>query len=111
MLEVSTTKTTVERTLEKETETIAKVEKSTTDQDEISEAIKDDNRTDTKLGASVTSTQNWVWGSATETGSFSLETTQQNAREQAHKHMRQQSEKLSTEIKEIYDIHEHPFHS
>ena len=32
LLEVSTTKTTVERTLEKETETIAKVEKSTTDQ-------------------------------------------------------------------------------
>lgn len=100
LMEVSTRKNTIERTLEREIETLAKSEKSITDQDEISEAIKDENRKDTKLGATVTANQNWVWGSATETGSFSLETTQQQAREQTHKHMRQQSEKLSTELKE-----------
>jgi hypothetical protein len=102
LLEVNTRKNIVERTLEKEIESVAKSEKSITDQEELSEAVKDENRKDTKLGATVTANESWVWGSATETGSISLETTQQHAREQAHKHMRQQSEKISTELKENF---------
>lgn len=100
LLEVNTRKNIIERTLEKEIESIAKSEKSLTDQEELSEAVKEENRKDTKLGATVTANQSWVWGSATETGSMSLETSQQHAREQTHKHMRQQSQKISTELKE-----------
>jgi hypothetical protein len=85
-----------------ETEKTVKTEKSTTDEDEISDAVKEDNKTDTKFGANVTANESWIWGSATESASFDLDTTQETAREQTHKHMRQQTEKLSTEIRQNY---------
>jgi hypothetical protein len=102
LIEISTRKTIVEKTLEMQTESIIKTEKSVTDQDEISEAVKEDNKNDTKFGANVNASQNWVWGSANESSSFDMNKTQQTAREQTHKHMRQQSEKLSTEIRKNY---------
>lgn len=102
LIEVSTRRTVVERSMEQSLETVLKTEKQVTEQDEIAEAVKSDNRTDTKLGASVNGKQTWGWGSASETASFDLATTQQTAREQSHKHMRSQSEKLATEIKQNY---------
>jgi hypothetical protein len=102
LIEVSTRKTLVDKTLETSLETTTKTEKSTTDQDEISDAVKQDNKDDMKLGFSATVNQSWGTGNATATGSLNLDKTQETAREQGHKRMRQQSEKLSTEIRQNF---------
>jgi hypothetical protein len=102
LIEVSTRKTLVEKTIETSLETTTKTEKSTTDQDEISDAVKQDNKDDMKLGFSATVNQSWGTGNATATGSLNMDKTQETAREQGHKRMRQQSEKLSTEIRQNF---------
>jgi hypothetical protein len=100
LAEVTTRKTTMERMTETLNELTLKTESTLTTQEELSGAVKEDNRTEAKFGASVSSGQNWVWGNANETASFDYGTMQQTAREEAHKHMRQQTEKVSTEMKE-----------
>ena len=102
LIEVSTRKTTIEKTVETSLETTKKTETSTTDQDEISEAVKEDNKDDLKLGITSTVNQSWGTGSASATASLNMDKTQQVARETTHKKMRQQSEKLSSEIRENY---------
>jgi hypothetical protein len=102
LIEVSTRRVLIEKTIEEATETSQKIERSVTDKDEISEAVKQDNKTDLKLGASLTVNQSWGTGNATATGSLSMEKTQDVARENTHKRMREQSEKLTSEIKQNY---------
>jgi len=102
LIEISTRRTYTEKIIEQALETIVKSEKSTTDQDELSEAVKEDNKNDLKIGASVTVNQRWGTGDASATASLNMDQTQQTARETTHKKMRQQSEKLSTEIRESY---------
>lgn len=102
LVEVSTRKTIVEKTIETAFEKIAKTESSTTDKDEISEAVKQDNRDDSKLGFSTTVNQSWGSGSATATASLDLNKTQETAREQGRKRSREQTEKLSTEIRQTF---------
>lgn len=102
LIEVSTRRNYTEQIIEQSTEKTVKTELSTTDRDELSEAVKSDNKSDLKLGASLTVNQSWGSGSATATGSMNLETTQGTARENTHKRMREQSSKLSTEIKQNY---------
>jgi hypothetical protein len=100
LAEVTTQKTTIERITETLNEVAVKTENSLTTQTDLSLAVKEDNRTEAKFGASITAEQSWIWGSATETASFDYGTTQSNAREETHKHMRQQTEKVSTEMKQ-----------
>jgi len=102
LIEVSTRKSVVEKTVETSLETSRKSETTTTEQDEIAEAVKQDNRNEVKLGFTTTVNQSWGTGNATATGSLNLDQTQQIAREQAHKRMRQQSEKLSTELRQSF---------
>lgn len=102
LIEVSTRRVYVEKIIEQSTETTKKVESSRTDHDEISEAVKQDNKTDLKLGASLTVNQSWGTGNATATASLNMDNTQQTARENTHKRMREQTEKLSSEIKQNY---------
>jgi hypothetical protein len=64
--------------------------------------VKSDNKSDLKLGASLTVNQSWGTGNATATGSLSMEQTQNTTRENTHKRMREQTVKLSSEIKENY---------
>ena len=99
LIEVSTRKATVENTFETSLESLTKSERSTTDKDELSDAVKEDNRNDMKLGFSTTVKQSWGTGSATASGSLNLDKTQQTGREQVHKRTREQAEKLSTEIR------------
>ncbi|CAN5614375.1 hypothetical protein BH23ACI1_BH23ACI1_19350 [soil metagenome] len=99
LIEVNTRKTLVERSLETELETTIRSEKSTTDEDELSSAVKEDNKSDTKFGMNATVNQGWIGGSASATSSFDMGSTQAKARETSHRHMRQQAEKLSTEIR------------
>lgn len=102
LIEISTRKTIVEKTLETTLETILKTEKSTTEEDELSDAVKDSNQSDTKFGMNANVEQGWIGGSASASANFSMGTTQNKARETTHKHMRQQTEKLSTEIRKNY---------
>lgn len=98
LIEIHTLKTIVEKSQETSSETITKTESEFTEQDEISEAVKEDNKQDIKFGASVTAS----YASVTATSNFDYGTSQQTAREESHKRMRQQTEKLSTEIRKNY---------
>jgi hypothetical protein len=98
LIEVSTRKTTVEKSLETSMETTTKSETDTTNQDEISEAVKEDNKQDIKFGASVSAS----YSSITANSSFDYNNSQQQSREETHKRMRQQTEKLSSEIRKNF---------
>ncbi|MFC0842449.1 hypothetical protein ACFH04_01690 [Streptomyces noboritoensis] len=102
LVEAHTRKTVVERTVETGLETTQKTEKDTTQQDDVSEAVKQENESSTKLGFSVSSNQRWGWGDANESARMDMADTQRQAREQTHKQMRQQSERLSSEIKRSF---------
>jgi hypothetical protein len=95
LIEVHTRRTTVEKTLETMLDTLTKAETTTTQQEEISEAVKEDNQQDVKFGASVTAS----YASVQATSSFDYASSQKVARETAHKRMRQQTAKLSSEIR------------
>ena len=102
LIEQSVRRTRTERTVEIGQETTLKTEETRSEEDELSDAVKEDNRSDMKFGASVSAHQSWVTGSADTSGSFDLGTTQQRSREQTHRHMRQQSTKLSSEIRRTF---------
>lgn len=75
LIEVTTRRVLTEKTIEEATETTQKIERSVTDEDEISEAVKQDNKIDLKLGATLTVNQSWGTGNATATGSMNMENT------------------------------------
>lgn len=102
LLEVSTRRTLVERMTETSLETVLRSEKSLTEEDELSQAVKEDNKSDTKFGMNATANQSWIGGSASASASIDMANTQSKAREVSHKHMRQQTEKISTEIRKNY---------
>ncbi|MGK5637045.1 hypothetical protein ACSNOK_01800 [Streptomyces sp. URMC 126] len=102
LVEAHSKKSTVERSVETGLETTEKSERETVQQDDVSEAVKNENESSTKLGFSVSSNQRWVWGDANETATMDMNNTQRQAREQTHKRMRQQSERLSSEIKRSF---------
>jgi hypothetical protein len=99
LIEVNTRKTFTERTFEMSTETIQKSEKQLMTQDEIADAVKDDNKSDVKFGATNTAKYDAAVFQDTATVNFSLDNAKSTSRETTHKHMRQQTEKLSSEIK------------
>ena len=111
LIEIHSRRHLIERTVESSIETIIKSEKSTTDQDELSRAVKDENQGNTKFGISVNaggSVTGGVAGVYSATGhadtttSYGLESNQKTAKEVTHKQMRQQSDKLSSEIKQNF---------
>jgi hypothetical protein len=102
LVEIQTRRVLTEKTFEAELTTTTKVEKETVDQDELSESVKESNRDNTAFGFNTSVHQGWVGGSADASASINLENTQEKARETSHKHMRQQTEKVSTEIRQNY---------
>jgi hypothetical protein len=103
LVEVNTRRTLVERTVEQSTETVQKTELSQTDKDELSDAIKTENANDTKLGitAQASGGVTGVW-QASGSASFNLGVSRKEAQEQTHKRMREQSSKLSSEVRQNY---------
>lgn len=108
LVEVQTRKELIERSIESSTESIVKSEKSTTQQDELADAVKEENQSNSKFGVSVNaggSVSGGVPGIYSATGhidtttTYSLENNHKTAREATHKQMRQQTDKLSSEIK------------
>jgi hypothetical protein len=98
LVEVQTRKTTVEKTLQTVLETLQRSESATTDRDEISDAVKEDNTQDIKCGASVKAS----YGSIEATSSFDYGNSQKMAREATHKQMREKTTKLSSEIRKNF---------
>jgi hypothetical protein len=100
LVEVSTRRVFVEKTLESFVETAQHSEQNTTFKDEISDAVKDLNESSTKLGVSQSNTVNLYVYQGTVSANFSVDSTRSNARETVHKQNREQSEKLSRDIKQ-----------
>jgi hypothetical protein len=98
LVEVHTRRTTIERTVETSLDVLTKSETTTTSQDELSEAVKDENSRDIKAGASVTAS----YASVQATASFDYATSQKQARETSHKRAREQTDKLSSEIRKNF---------
>jgi len=107
LVEVSTRRTLVERSTETAFESIQKTETSTSVQDEIADAVRKENQDNTKLGVSVNSSGSYgnaaIFTAQVSTGaSYSDESSNKTAREETHKQLRQQSDKVSSEIKRNY---------
>src|SRR5262249_7485015 len=102
LIEINTRKVFTERTLEMATETVAKSESSVTSQDDLADAVKEDNQSNIKFGFTNVATSTAPFFQDTATTSLSLDNSKSNSRETAHKQMRQQSEKLSSEIKKNF---------
>ncbi len=98
LVEIHTRRLTQEKTLETSLDVLVRSEKTVTNQDEISEAVKQDNQQVIKFGASVTAS----YASIDATSSFDYNQSQKLARETTHKRMRQQTEKLSSEIRKNF---------
>ena len=98
LVEVHTRKTTIEKTVESTLDILSKSESATTSQDELSEAVSDENSRDIKAGASVTAS----YASVQATASLDYASSQKLARETTHKRSREQTEKLSSEIRKNF---------
>ena len=99
LIEVSTRRRYTEQLIEDETSLLTRKETETSETDELSDAVREDNRNDIGFGATGNVHQGWIGGEANASASFDMKTTQGRAREETHKRMRQQSEKLTSEIR------------
>jgi hypothetical protein len=99
VIETSTRRTLVEKVSEQSEEISSKTEESLTDQDDVADAIKEDNANDTKLGVSATGGVNAPIYHADVSASFSTENTVKRASEAIHKRTRTQTAKVTSEIK------------
>ncbi|MFE9581549.1 hypothetical protein ACFYO1_34590 [Nocardia sp. NPDC006044] len=107
LVEVATRKTTVEKFTETALEQIQKTDTSTTTQDELSDAVREENQQNTKLGVGVTASASGGVGAVfTAQGStslnFELDTSLKQAKEQTHKQTRQQTQATSSQIKSSF---------
>lgn len=99
LVETSTRRVLVERASEQSEEVSRKVEESLTAQEDIADAVKEDNANDNTLGVSATGGVSTPMYHADASLSFSSHTTVRTSSEQTHKHSRTQSSKVSSEIK------------
>jgi hypothetical protein len=100
VVESSTRRTLTERTAEVSESSTYKVEESLTSQDDVADAVKEDNANDTKLGASASAGAKFAGVyHADASATFSNEATTKKSSELTHKHTRTQSSRVSSEIK------------
>ncbi|WP_328965572.1 hypothetical protein [Streptomyces virginiae] len=99
VVETSTRRTLTEKTAELSEETTRKTEESQTDQDDVADAVKEDNSSDTKLGVSATGGVNAKIYHADVSASFATQNTVKRGSEETHKHSREQTAKVTNEIK------------
>lgn len=99
LVETSTRRTLVEKTAEQSEETSRKVEESLVEQDDVADAVKEENANDTKLGISASGGANVGIYHADASATFGLANTVKHSSEETHKHSRTQSAKVTSEIK------------
>ncbi|MCP1166805.1 hypothetical protein NKS31_28100 [Bacillus sp. 1813sda1] len=102
LYEISTRKTIVERTQEAFTETLFRSEEDTSQKDELSDAIKTENKNSTKMGVSVSSTGKTFFAETTATANYGTEANTTSAKETMHKTSKELTNKLSSEIKQSF---------
>ena len=102
LVETTTRRTLVEKTAEQSEETTRKIEESLTQQDDVADAVKEDNANETKLGVSATGGVNAGIYHADASASFSTANTVKKSSEETHKRTRTQSAKVTSEIKRNY---------
>jgi hypothetical protein len=102
LVEVSTRRVLIERSIETARETVTRSEQSATQKDDLSDAIKEENQNSTKLGVSQTNTANLYVYQGSATATFGIDSTRTNARETAHRQTMEQTNKLSQEIKQNF---------
>ncbi len=83
-------------------ETTSKSESTKSTKNELSEAVKDENKSEIKFGFTNTASYTTPVFQDTAVASLSLDNAKMNARETTRKQMREQSEKLSSEIKQNF---------
>lgn len=99
VVESSTRRTLTERTAEASEAAGYKVEESLTSQDDVADAVKEDNANDTKLGASASAGAKFAGiYHADASATFSNEATTKKSSELTHKHTRMQSSRVSSGI-------------
>ncbi|WP_248960401.1 hypothetical protein [Sphaerisporangium perillae] len=100
VVESSTRKTVVEKTTELFDESTLRTEESLTTQEDLADAVKEDNANDTKLGASASGGANFAGiYHADASVSFSAGSSVKRSSEETHKHSRNQSAKVTSEIR------------
>ncbi|WP_432244849.1 hypothetical protein ACRB8A_13305 [Arthrobacter sp. G.S.26] len=102
LIEVSTRKSVVEHQEESASESTTTSEESSAVKDELSDAVKAENSSSTKLGVSTTNTVNFGVYQGTASANYGVESSRKEAREATHKQNREQSEKLSSQIKRSF---------
>jgi hypothetical protein len=99
VVETTTRRTLTEKVAEQAEETSRKVEESLTEQDDVADAVKEENANDTKLGVSATGGVNAGIYHGEASASFSTQDTVKRSSEETHKHVRTQTAKVTSEIK------------
>lgn len=99
VVETSTRRTLVEKFAEQFEETSRRTEESLSQQDDVADAVKEENATDTKLGVSATGGVSAGIYHADASASFNIDNTVKRSSEQTHKHSRTQSAKVTSEIR------------
>ena len=102
LVEETSRRTLVERVFESSTERLDRSEKTDTVEDELSTATREENRMNTKFGFGAN--VNYDNGT-TEAGAhtdLSLDNSRTSAREVAHKQKREQSQKVTSEIRQSF---------
>ncbi|SEQ17118.1 hypothetical protein SAMN04487983_1003232 [Streptomyces sp. yr375] len=106
LIEISTRRTLTERTTESSLETTDRTEQETRTEDELSASVREENESSTKFGVSLDASTDGTIGvfntQATARTSYDTEDSRKRAKEQTHKQLRQQTIKLSSEIKRSF---------
>jgi hypothetical protein len=99
LYEVHTRRELVQREVERLTDITTKSETTTMTQDELSDAVRTEQGEDMKLGITASGGANWGVYKAQASASFNYATTLRQAAEEAHKQLRSQTERVSSEIR------------
>jgi hypothetical protein len=102
LFEVTTRRTITERQIERSMEAITRSETFTMQQDDVSDAVKDENQQNIEMGVTASGQANWGVYQAEASGSLGYQSTTQSSAEIAHKNTRQQSERISSEIRKNF---------
>jgi len=90
LIEISTRKMVTEKSVEQSLETTTKSETDVTTQDDVADAVKEENRDNVKFGFTNTGSYSSPVFSDTATADLSIDHTKATSRETTHKQMRQQ---------------------
>src|SRR5262249_37444460 len=99
LFEIHTRKTIEQREVESRTQTISTSEKSEKADDELASKVNGENSSNVSLGVSAQGGVNFGVAQASASVNFGYTSAHRSSQEEAHKHLRQQSEKISNEMR------------